>query len=193
MDNFTLYMHRNKVNNKVYIGVTCQKAKDRWRKGKVYNKAFKADIEQYGWDNFEHIIIETGLSQQDALAKERELVKQYNSNNPAYGYNYKCGGDVMGMMGKHHSKEVKQLLHDKMAKVVFTEEHKKHISESKQGIKHHYAKPVYQYSINGDFIRKWDYMSEATKELNINKGNITEVCKGHRKSAGGYVWKYERS
>lgn len=193
MDNFTLYMHKNKVNKKVYIGVTCQEVKDRWRKGKVYNKAFKADIEQYGWDNFEHLIIETGLSQQDALAKEKELVEQYNSNNPAYGYNYTCGGDVMGMMGKHHSKEVKQLLHNKMAKVVFTEEHKKHISESKQGIKHHCAKPVYQYSINGDFIRKWDYMSEATKELNINKGNITEVCKGRRKSAGGYIWKYERS
>ncbi len=193
MDNFTLYMHRNKVNSKVYIGVTCQKVKDRWKKGKIYNKAFKADIEQYGWDSFEHIIIESGLSQKDALAKEKELVKQYNANNPEHGYNYKSGGDVMGMMGKHHSTEAKKRIHDAKKSYVFTEEHKKHISESKQGVKHHCAKPVYQFSKDGKFIRKWDYMSEATKELHISKGNITEVCKGHRKSAGGFIWKYERS
>lgn len=30
------------------------------------------------------------------------------------------------------------------------------------------------------------------KELNINKANIGETCNGKRKSAGGYVWKYER-
>lgn len=44
----------------------------------------------------------------------------------------------------------------------------------------------------GEFIREWDYMSQASKELNINKANIAETCYGKRKSAGGYVWKYER-
>lgn len=35
-------------------------------------------------------------------------------------------------------------------------------------------------------------MAHASKELKINKGNIGETCNGHRKSAGGFIWKYER-
>lgn len=30
MSDFTIYMHRNKINNKVYIGQTCQAPEKRW-------------------------------------------------------------------------------------------------------------------------------------------------------------------
>lgn len=193
MDKFVVYLHRNMVNGKVYVGVTCQaNLNDRWRKGKAYNKAFKADVERYGWNNFKHIIVISEISQEEALQKEKELVDFFESNKPENGYNITKGGDVMGMMGKHHSMETKKRLHEKMDKIAFSEEHKKRISEAKQGIKHHCAKPVYQFTMSGEYIRKWDYMSEASKTLNINKGNITETCKGNRKSAGGFIWKYER-
>ena len=39
-------------------------------------------------------------------------------------------------------------------------------------------------------IRTFDSISEAGRELKIRSSNISEVCKGNRKNAGGYAWKY---
>ncbi len=39
-------------------------------------------------------------------------------------------------------------------------------------------------------VRTFSSISEAARELKINSSNITMVCKGNRKKAGGYVWKY---
>jgi len=50
---------------------------------------------------------------------------------------------------------------------------------------------VLQFSKNGVFIKKYKSAMEAHRELNINPSHITETCKNKRKSAGGYVWRYE--
>lgn len=52
-------------------------------------------------------------------------------------------------------------------------------------------KKVLQYNKNNKFIKKWDGLINIQKELGINRNNITSVCKGKRKHAGGYIWKYE--
>ena len=41
-----------------------------------------------------------------------------------------------------------------------------------------------------DFIKQWEYIRQIQKELGINNANIVTCCKGKRKSAGGYIWKY---
>ena len=64
---------------------------------------------------------------------------------------------------------------------------------SKKG-KHHYnRKRVIQYDLNGNFIKLWDCMIDAINELNLRKSSwssISQCCKGKRKSAYGYIWKY---
>lgn len=48
-------MHKNKINNKVYIGQTHQTLKERWGKnGSGYRTSphFYHAIQKYGWDNF---------------------------------------------------------------------------------------------------------------------------------------------
>ena len=62
---------------------------------------------------------------------------------------------------------------------------------SRTGIKHHMARPVYQYSKDGTFIKKWDYMNEAAKTLKLSKGSISNVCLGRAKTSGGFVWSYK--
>ena len=57
------------------------------------------------------------------------------------------------------------------------------------------AKYVEQYTLNGEFIKKFLGSVEAAKELkrkNIktNAGSIRNVCNGTQKTAGGYVWKW---
>jgi hypothetical protein len=51
------------------------------------------------------------------------------------------------------------------------------------------TKIVIQYDLKMQFIKKWSSMKEASKEMNTN--HISECCKGKRKTAGGYIWKYE--
>ena len=52
------------------------------------------------------------------------------------------------------------------------------------------TKNVIQYDKKGNFIKKWDNASSAKKELNIDNSHIILCCKGVRKTAGGYIWKY---
>ena len=193
MKKYTVYMHINKVNGKRYVGITSQNVKDRWGRGsKYHSQHFGRAIDKYGWDAFEHNIVVEDLSREDACEIERILIKVYDLTNPQKGYNETLGGEGGGMYNKHHSEEAKEKIRMARKRDGFSDTHKKHISEAKSGVKHHYAKKVYQYAKDGTFIREWDYMNQASKELKINKGNIGETCNGHRKSAGGFIWSYER-
>lgn len=49
----------------------------------------------------------------------------------------------------------------------------------------------FQYTKEGDFVQEWNCISDAEKKYSIAHGKISAVCKGKRKSAGGYIWKYK--
>jgi hypothetical protein len=51
-------------------------------------------------------------------------------------------------------------------------------------------KPILQYSLTGNFIKRWESTKEAAECLKLNKGNINNVLKKRSKSTGGYLWKY---
>ena len=80
---YTVYQHKNKINGKVYIGITSQKPEQRWRNGEGYKSSphFYSAIQKYGWDNFEHNILFVELTKEQACLKEQELIKEFNSMN----------------------------------------------------------------------------------------------------------------
>lgn len=90
-----IYCHRNKINNKVYIGQTKNLPKVRWGKdGSNYKKQiyFYRDIIKYGWDNFEHNILETVKCDDPLLTTklnklEIYYIRKYESMIPSKGYN----------------------------------------------------------------------------------------------------------
>ena len=98
-----VYKHTNKSNGKCYIGITCQKPTARWRNGDGYsgNTFFYRAIKKYTWDGFVHEILSDNLSKRDAEDIEKALIREFNSNNPAFGYNITSGGD--GSVGLKHS------------------------------------------------------------------------------------------
>ena len=53
------------------------------------------------------------------------------------------------------------------------------------------VKSVLQYSKDGEFIREWYSINEASRKLKIQHSNIISCCKGKRKTAGNYIWKYK--
>jgi predicted DNA-binding protein YlxM (UPF0122 family) len=91
-----VYKHTNKINGKVYIGITSTAPKKRWGKnGNGYREqVFGRAIHKYGWNNFEHTILHNNLSQSDAEDYEINLIKLYHSNNVKYGYNRTYGGNA---------------------------------------------------------------------------------------------------
>lgn len=84
------------MNGKIYIGITGRKPEDRWQNGKgyKYNTHFWNAIQKYGWDGFEHVILNNNLTKEEARLKEIEYIKLYNTTNQDKGYNLKRGGDL---------------------------------------------------------------------------------------------------
>jgi hypothetical protein len=54
-----------------------------------------------------------------------------------------------------------------------------------------YGIPILQYDLEGNFIKRWEFILKASKELNIDKGSLTACLKGRQKTAYGFIWKYE--
>lgn len=99
---WSVYIHTNLINNKKYIGMTCD-VKTRFGKngsgylhktkdGKYVQPAFANAIIKYGWDNFSHEIVKNGLTKFEADELESSLILQHQTRNPQNGYNIKEGG-----------------------------------------------------------------------------------------------------
>lgn len=95
MRNYYIYKHTNPENGKVYIGHTTNIDK-RWKNGLgyKYNKPMFEDILRYGWDNFNHEILEQTNSKAAASALENEYILKYDATNPQKGYNHLIMNDV---------------------------------------------------------------------------------------------------
>lgn len=91
---YTVYMHVC-PNNKRYIGITKQLPDDRWKNSLGYKtqSVFWRAIQKYGWNNIDHIIVQTELTHDEACDLEVKLIAEYKTNNPKYGYNRTSGGD----------------------------------------------------------------------------------------------------
>jgi len=204
--NYCVYKHTS-PNGKVYIGITCRNPEYRWNHGRGYwqNRYFTSAIQKYGWDNFSHEILVSGLSKEEAEAKEVELIARYDSTNRERGYNHELGGNALGktteetrrkisqsrkgkcvgekhpMYGKHLSEESRKKL--SMANLgkrrIRTEEHCRKISEVR-------CKPIVCIE-TGTTYRSG---LEAEEQTGISRGNICGCCTGKRKTAGGFTWRY---
>ena len=53
-----------------------------------------------------------------------------------------------------------------------------------------HSKSVYQYSLNGEFIKEWDCLREIERALNISYNTIGDTCRGKSKTAHGFQWSY---
>lgn len=53
------------------------------------------------------------------------------------------------------------------------------------------SKPVYQYTLKGQFIQRWPSAIEVERSLNIEATNVSACAHGSRKKAGEFLWKFE--
>jgi len=56
-----------------------------------------------------------------------------------------------------------------------------------------HKKHVFQYELDGTYIRSWDSLVEANKYYGTTKGTIGECAKGRSKSSCGFRWSFKKT
>lgn len=186
---YCVYIHRNQINDKVYVGMTSN-ANKRWTgKEKYKTQPFGKVIKEIGWERFDHLIIADGLTKEEASALERETIKKYDSMNPEHGYNHNSGGEK----GWTISDVTREKLVD--SHVEFFKEPQNRKAQSER-ISRYYKlhperrKPVIQYLINGTFVKEFGSAWE-TGRYGFDASHVKACCKGYRKTSSGYIWRYK--
>lgn len=181
-NNYSVYVHTNKLNNKKYVGLTKKRPKDRWQRGNGYTHSiyFYSAIQKYGWDGFYHDVVADCLSKEEASTLERELIKEYKTTNRIYGYNLNQGGFVGGNTN-HSTREKLSILNKGKNNPMY----------GRIGCNSARARRVLQIDPDTkDIVGVWDYIKQVEDELYYNRRNISACCKGKRKTSNGYIWQY---
>ena len=128
---FTVYMHKT-PSGKVYIGITSKDdVGERFGpNGLMYrNQVFGKAIKKYGWNNIEHIIVKSGLTEEEAKQEEIRLIAEYNSTDSRFGYNVSLGGNIPSIYGNHHTEETKHKISESNKNKIRTPEFLQKVSE----------------------------------------------------------------
>lgn len=92
-----IYLIRNRVNGKVYIGQTTKTVAERWHghidqsKHRARTYIHKA-IRKYGKEAFDVVILHQALNQEDLDEMETRSIWSHDSMDPNVGYNLLAGG-----------------------------------------------------------------------------------------------------
>lgn len=149
-------------------------------------------------------VLEYADTREELNQLERHYIELYNSTNSQKGYNSTKGGDGTDGVAWGSEAQIEALMNRRSYKGTgnpnygkhHTEEAKEAIRQAKLGTKQSIetikkkSRPVNQYTLDGQFIRTWIGASQAMQELGIDKSSIGRVCKGTKKSAGGFKWSY---
>lgn len=202
---FYVYLHKKQSNGSIFyvgkgFGNRCNKTTNR-------NQYWHNIVKKHG---FTVDFIATGLDEELALLVEQEKIDQLRR----LGYklcNLTDGGDgVSGL--KFSSESLKKLseshkgirlsqeTRDKLSKIRTgipkTEEQKRKISLANKGKKktpHQVKSMIERLSKNVICVETGEIFLnayEAAKKMNISRTGIGRVCRGERKTAGKYTWRF---
>lgn len=192
---YCLYKHIS-PSGKVYIGITSDRPKHRWWRGKGYkdNPYFTAAINKYGWDAFEHIIIRKNLTKEQAEIAEIATIRHYKARDKRYGYNLAKGGKLspLSLDGRKRISEANTGRPNKNRGTCnYTPQYKIKISQEQveKYIETNAKKKAVLCVETGIVYRS---VREAERKIHICHSGITRVCNGisRYKTYGGYHWEY---
>ena len=130
-------------------------------------------VKKQGYDNYQ--ILEEHTDVYEVSDREQELQRQYGYevDKVPYWQSSKSGskgGKIGGNTTALRQSKTRQL------------------SKIQQASK----RPILQYDLNGNFIREWECNAYASKELNIAKSSIHNICNGIQHKSKGFTFKYKK-
>lgn len=170
-DNYTVYMHRL-FDGRVYIGITGKEPEERWKNGRGYyhSKRFYNAIKKYGWTAFEHIVLEAGLTKEQAEKREVELIAELDSTNRSKGFNVALGGSCKVPL----SNDVKEVIRQKATGKKASDETKAKMSLARKG-----RKQSEEHVRRRSQARVGTHLSEETKRKIGEMASIRQLGKKH--------------
>lgn len=183
------------------------------------NKHLQASYNKYGKENFSFTLIEECIPE-IRFSREKYWIKEYNSFYHGYNmteggedpkYYKDDNGEIKEWRHKNavlSEREVLDIIErlklgesicqiGKDYSVKYTaindiRTHKtwRYLTEGIIFPKYNNKKAIDMYNRDGTLIGTFDSASDIEKEYHINKKHICKVCKGKKKTAGGYVFKY---
>ena len=117
----TIYIMKNFVENKYYIGQTIQTAQERFRQHiresknegrKEYNYAISKAIREYGEEAFDYGILSDTVPIEDLDIVEQHYIDMYRTFDPEFGYNMSVGGNDTSNYRNYPKTEEKNRIQD---------------------------------------------------------------------------------
>lgn len=185
-----VYLITNRINGKRYVGITCRGYKNRFQehihdalaKKNLFKKTriiYNA-IRKYGPENFDVMLLEDNITDEDAGVKERYYIELYRTFcEYGLGYNMTRGGG--GVVDYRHTKETKQKIQRSMTGKKFSAERNQKIKEAMTGREYKQEwKDALSQSRLGRFTKEENpfygkHHSDATKEIISNCNSKRKV------------------
>lgn len=216
-----IYKITNMINNKIYIGQS-KDIQRRWQQHRTesfnvncraYDVIFYRAIRKYGIDNFKFEIIEE-CPEAKLNEREKYWIKFYNTyikNDNSNGYNMTEGGENTSKELEYDIELIQKLwLEGKSHQEIMEAIHCNHstltryldylgidASERRKRSNLYKTKRVYQYDLDGNYIKSFLSVSEAARILqqqgiNAYTSSISYACNSKLQSAYGYIWSYDK-
>ena len=166
----------------------------RWREhifklhnGVHYNKKLQNNFNKYGKENIRFEIIEF-CEPVICFGIEQYWLNVLNSYQN--GYNLACVVDKHSI-GHTYTPERRKQMSDRMLGEKNPNYKKKHNTDEINTIKISLSKPILQYDYDGYFLNRWESSAIASKELNIDGGNISKCCNKKQLTYKKCFWFFE--
>lgn len=184
-NNYTVYRHTS-PSGKSYIGITQQQPEQRWQGGLGYrhNEYFFRAILKYGWENFTHEILCSGLNREAACWLESALIEAGGCNDKRYGYNITSGGE--NFTHSPESRSLMSLRRKGKGTRPKPEETRQRMRENHAGG----SSPRRVICLSTGRI--YDSINAAARDTGVDKNPISRCCRKveHYNTAGGLRWAF---
>lgn len=210
-----IYKITNLINNKCYIGQTCEKnpfrrIKRHFKKQNHIDLVYNAVL-KYGEENFKIEVLCCAYNQDDLNYLEEFFIKYYNTYAELHkGYNIKHGGKQGGKLPEHVKQKISLKNKEYYSKneayfkgKKFSKTHLENLSKSRKGFDSENRKtarqksiekrkkPLIAINIETNEIFTFNSIEECAKKFNLISSCISRVLnnKQNRKQHKGFIFK----
>lgn len=201
-----IYVIENTLNGKKYVGQTTRTLDERMKEHfRHSNTPIDKEIKKVGKDNFDYYVIDEAHSIEELYNLEQHYIKELDTMNN--GYNCCYGGkttkgykhlesskkamsdakkelNICGVnnpfFGKKHTQKTKEKMSEAWKNREMSEEWKQKLKDN------HPKRKVLNITTGETF----DSIKQAAEVYNLKATHISRVCRGKRKTTGGFAWKY---
>lgn len=176
-----------------------------WMMSNRFKNSIRITANTYRLCKINYIKHRSGIPLSEEVKLKISISKK---NNPCFFWVGKKHSELtkekmrISALNRNISKENELIRREKISKShlgkTLSESHKQNISDSKKGDKNPMfgkcgknntnSKIVYQYDLEGNFIKEWENAKIASKELNISYNGIRNCVNKITKSSGKFIW-----